>query len=449
MKSFDGNVEICAVGGFSEIGKNMTAIRYGNEAVICDMGLFLPKIINYVEAEQKKLNREKLIEIEAIPDDNVIESWKPFVKAIVLGHCHLDHIGAAPFLSQHYDCNIIGTPYSMEILKETLKDYSIKLPNKLIAMNVNSTIKISENLKIEFINMTHSTLQCAMVVIHTPLGQIVYANDYKFDSHPILGKKPNMARLKELGKKGKVLAVIVESLYANAHIKTPSEKVAREMLEDIMLGTENDGNLVVVTTFASHLARIKSIIDFGRKMKRKIVFMGRSLNKYIGAAEKLKLVNFFKYAEITNFAKQTKKKLKLIEQNRGKYLIVCTGHQGEPNSTLVRMASGEMGFRFRPGDQVIFASRVIPDPVNLANRTQLEATLEKHGVRIFSDIHASGHAAREDHRDLINILKPKHIIPAHADITKQTDIAELAVDMGYVVGENIHLMSNGQIIELG
>src|SRR3989344_1975274 len=119
MRYSDDKVEICAVGGYSEIGKNMTAIRYGNDVVICDMGLFLPKIISYVESDQRKLSREKLIEIEAIPDDNIIESWRPFVKAIILGHSHLDHIGATPFLAQHYDCDIIGTPYSIEILKET------------------------------------------------------------------------------------------------------------------------------------------------------------------------------------------------------------------------------------------------------------------------------------------------------------------------------------------
>lgn len=448
MRYIEDKVEICAVGGFSEIGKNMTAIRYGNEVVVCDMGLFMPKIIGYVESEQKKLSREKLIEIEAIPDDSLIDSWKSFVKAIVLGHSHLDHIGATPFLASHYDCEIIGTPYSIEILKEILKDYKIKLPNKLRVLNVNSSIKVSENITLEFINMTHSTLQCAMIIIHTPLGAIVYANDYKFDNHPVLGKKPNIGRLKELGKKGNVLAVILESLYAHAHIKTPSEKVAREMLSEIMLGTENQGNLVVVTTFASHLARLKSIIDFGRKMKRKIVFMGRSLNKYVGAAERLKLVNFSKQVEIIGFAKKAKKKLKQIEQSRDKYLIVCTGHQGEPNSMLMRMASGSMGFKFRKGDQVIFASRVIPDPINMANRKELEEELDRHGVRVFSDIHSSGHAAREDHRDLINILKPKYIIPAHADMTKQADIAELAVEMGYEVEKTIHLMSNGKLVEL-
>src|SRR3989338_8833416 len=448
MKYIESKIEICAVGGFSEIGKNMTAIKYGNEVVICDMGLFLPKIIGYVEAEQKKLSRERMIEIEAIPDDNIIEKWRHLVKAIVLGHSHLDHIGAAPFLAKHYNCDVIGTPYSIEILKEILKDYTIKLPNKLVTMNVNSSVKVSENIKIEFLNMTHSTLQCAMVVIHTPLGAIVYANDYKFDNTPILGKKPNIARLKELGKTKKVLAVIVESLYASQHVKTPSEKVAREMLEEIMLETKNQGNMVVVTTFASHLARIKSIVDFGRKMGRKIIFMGRSLDKYVKAAERIKIVNFSKYVEISGYKKQTGKRLKYIEQNREKYLIVCTGHQGEPNSTLVRMASGGMGFKFRPGDQVIFASRVIPDPINVANRIQLEELLDHQGVRVFCDVHTSGHASREDHRDLINMLKPRHIIPAHADITKQTDVAELAIEMGYAIGKNIHMMSNGQKIEL-
>lgn len=444
-------VEICAVGGYSEVGKNMTAIKVGNEVIICDMGFYLPEIIAYEEEGEvirRDFTKEKLLNINAIPDDRVIEDWLPYVKAIVLGHCHLDHIGAVPYMAKDYKCPIIGTPYTLEVLKTILRDERINIPNKFKPLNVNAKIRISDNITIEFINATHSTLQVVMMAIHTPAGIIVYANDYKFDKHPILGKKPNYARLKELGRGGNVIAVIMDALYSDAHMKTPSEKVAREMLNEVMLGTENRGHAVIVTTFASHIARLKSIIDFGLRMRRKIVLLGRSLHKYVSAAEKLNLVRFTKDAELIGRGKAAKRKLEAISKARDKYLIVCTGNQGEPNAMLTRITRNEMPFKFEPGDQVIFSSRTIPDPANIANRAKVEERLSRMGVRIFKDIHVSGHASREDHRDLITMLKPKHVIPAHGDVDKLTPLAKLATEMGYVLGQNVHIMRDGQLIEL-
>jgi len=444
-------VEICAIGGYSEVGKNMTAIKVGNEVIICDMGFYLPEIIAYEEEGEvvrRDLTKEKLLNINAIPDDRVIKEWQPYVKAIVLGHCHLDHIGAVPYMAKDYKCPIIGTPYTLEVLKTILRDERINIPNKFKPLNVNARIKISDKISIEFINATHSTLQVVMIAIHTPAGTIVYANDYKFDKHPILGKKPNYARLKELGRSGNVIAVIMDALYSDAHMKTPSEKVAREMLNEVMLGTENRGHAVIVTTFASHIARLKSIIDFGLRMRRKIVMLGRSMHKYVSAAEKLNLVRFTKDVELIGRSKAAKRKLEAISKARDKYLIVCTGNQGEPNAMLTRITRNEMPFKFKPGDQVIFSSRIIPDPANMANRAMVEERLSRMGVRIFKDIHVSGHASREDHRDLITMLKPKHVIPAHGDVDKLTPLAKLATEMGYVLGKDVHIMRDGQLIEL-
>lgn len=445
-------IEICAVGGYSEVGKNMTAIKYNNEVIICDIGFFMPAIIAYEEEGdvlRKNFNKENLLKINAIPDDSVIDNWKGMVKAIVLGHCHLDHIGAVPYMAPEYSCPVIGTPYTLEILRSILRDERLRIPNKLKPLNVNTKLRLTKDLTLEFINATHSTLQTTMIAIHTPEGVIVYANDYKFDEHPVVGKKPNILRLKELGNKHKVLAVIMDALYSNAHKKTPSEKVAREMLRDVLLGTENENNAVVVTTFASHIARLKSIIDFGKKLRRKIVFLGRSLQKYVSAAERLNLINFTKDIKLVYKSRAIKQALQDINKNRGKYLIVCTGNQGEPNAILTRIANHELPFNFKNGDHVIFSSRTIPEPTNIANRAYLENKLEKAGVRIFKDIHVSGHACREDHRDLINMLKPKHVIPAHGDVDKLTPLAKLAMEMGYVLGENVHILRNGQVLRLG
>src|SRR3989344_1538939 len=351
-------IEIAAVGGYDEVGKNMTAIKIDDEVIILDIGLFLPKIISYEENENKELSVKELIEIGAGPDDSIIEKWKNNVKAIVLGHAHLDHIGFAPYVANKYNCPILGTPFTLEVLKKIIEDKEIKVMNQIIPVNPNSSFKISKNITVEFINITHSTLQTAMIVIHTKYGDIVYANDFKFDNHPVLGKKPNYERLKELSKN--TICLIVDSLYSGLEQKTPSEKVAREMLSDVLLGTENKNNAIIITTFASHLARLKSIVDFGKKLRRKVVFLGRSLSKYCYAAKDANLIDF-KNVEIIGYAGKIKKKLKEIEKNgRSNYLVVVTGHQAEPGSVLVKMVNGNLPFNFLDGDHIVFACKVIP-----------------------------------------------------------------------------------------
>ena len=435
-------IEICTVGGYSEVGRNMTAIKVDNEVIILDMGICLPKIIDFEEegGDRSELNKKHMIKLGAIPNDNVIKSWQPLVKAIAIGHCHLDHIAAIPYLAPHYHASIFGTPYTIEVIRQMLIDEKFHIKNPLKSINPNSKVRVSKNLELEFINMTHSTLQAAMIAIHTKYGTIIYANDYKFDQTPVVGQKANVARLKEIGAKGNVIALIVDSLYSDLDAKTPSEKVAREMLKDVMLGTESSDNLIIATTFASQIARLKSIIDFGKKLNRKIVFLGRSLKKYTQAAENIKLVNFSKDVEIIGYARQIRRKLKEIEKHRTSYLIVCTGNQGEPRATLTRMASGELPFKFLSEDHIIFACRTIPEPKNIKNREKLEKNLKKFHVRIFKDIHVSGHAAREDQRDLINILKPKHIFPAHGGRDKQLPLFDLAKEMNY----KAHLMEDGK-----
>jgi ribonuclease J len=141
-----------------------------------------------------------------------------------------------------------------------------------------------------------------------------------------------------------------------------------------------------------------------------------------------------------------KKKFAQIAKNPSKYLIVCTGHQGEPKSVLSRVANGEFEFKLGKEDHVIFSCTIIPTALNKSNREMLEGKLRKAGVRIFRDIHVSGHAAREDLRDLINMVKPRHIIPAHGDIKMASALSELATEMGYKIGENVHIMQNGQMI---
>src|SRR3990167_4818317 len=237
--------------------------------------------------------------------------------------------------------------------------------------------------------MTHSTPHTVMIALHTKEGVILYANDFKFDLFPTLGKTPNFRRLEELGKQ-KVLALICDSTYASDARKMPSESIAKEMLKEVMLGIESKNKHVVVTTFSSHIARLNSIVEFGQKMNRKIVFMGRSMAKYVKAAEATGIANFTGKVEILKYSNQIRRRLKKISADRGKYLMVVTGHQGEPKSTLSKMMSPEFKFNLMPEDHVIFSCKTIPTPTNIENRKRLESDLKSRHVRIFKDVHESG-----------------------------------------------------------
>ncbi len=441
-------VEICSIGGYNEVGKNSTAIKIDDEVYVLDLGIHLENYIKYTQDEDLvSVEPKELMQAGAVPDISAIDDWKSKVKMILPTHAHLDHLGAIPYLANNFKVPIMCTPFTAEVLRGILTEDKIKLNSKIRSMSANSYFQASGNVKIEFVHMTHSTPHTVMIALHTKYGIILYANDFKFDLFPTLGKKPNFKRLEELGKQ-KVLALICDSTYAADARKMPSESVAKQMLREVMLGVESKNKHVVVTTFSSHIARLNSIVEFGQKMNRKIVFMGRSMAKYVRAAEATGIAKFTNKVEVLKFSGQIKRKLKKIAKDRGKYLMVVTGHQGEPKSTLAKMMNGELKFRFFSEDHIIFSCRTIPTPTNIANREKLEANLKNFNVRIFKDIHQSGHAAREDLRDLINLVKPQHIVPAHGELKMTSALADLAVEMGYKKGNNVHVMGNGERIKL-
>jgi ribonuclease J len=215
-----------------------------------------------------------------------------------------------------------------------------------------------------------------------------------------------------------------------------------------MLTTNNEKSAVVITTFSSHIARLKSIVDFSKRLGRQPLFVGRSLNKYVNAAINVKLCPFSKEIRLASYKKQVEKNLKRVNADRTKYVLVCTGHQGEPGSVLDRMSKSQLPFQLNFEDHVIFSSSVIPTEVNIKNRKALDDKLKKRGVRIFNNIHVSGHAGREDLRDFINMMKAEHIIPAHGDRDKLLPMVELCNELGYKTGKNVHLMQNGEHLKI-
>jgi ribonuclease J len=443
-------IEIATVGGYSEVGRNMTAVKYNDEVVLLDMGIHLERYINFKGDEDLEVfNTRELMRAGAIPDDSSIKDWRKKVVAIVPSHGHLDHIGAIPYMASRYDAPIIATPFTAAVIESILSDKKISLDNEIIVLKAGNKIKITDSITVEFINVTHSIPDTAIVVIHTPDGQVVYTNDFKFDNSPVIGDTPDYDRLTELGDNGHVAALILDSLYADTPRKTPSESLAKEMLKEVLLGVNSKGKGVVVTTFSSHIARLKSIVEFGSMMNRRIVFLGRSLARYVFAAQSIGIADFSKTVEIVPYKSLVTRALKRIDkEGRDKYLIVSTGHQGEPDAVLSRLADRRMGLKLNPDDHVIFSTAVIPSPLNMANRDALEAKLKEQKVRIFRDIHQSGHASREDHRDMIKMLRPRIIIPSHAPPEKTIHMAGLAEEMGYKLGRDVHIMKEGARLEV-
>jgi len=205
---------------------------------------------------------------------------------------------------------------------------------------------------------------------------------------------------------------------------------------------------MIVTTFSSHIARLKSIVEFGNKLNREVVFLGRSLNKYALAGKETGVAPFIRDVTLSKYRRQVERTLDRASKRRENYLVVCTGHQGESGSILERISRNQLPLKVDQEDNIIFSSSVIPTEVNVRSFADMEAKLKKRKARIFRDVHVSGHGGKEDLRDVVNLLKPQHIIPSHGELAKTLPMKELAIELGYKEGKDCHLMKDGDILEI-
>lgn len=438
-------IGIIAVGGYNEMGRNMTAIRVNEDIIIIDMGIRLDRVQIHEDVDIDRMHSLELIQMGAIPDDTIMNEVNGNVRAIVCTHGHLDHIGAISKLAHRYTAPIIATPYTTALIKhqiESERKFGVK--NNIVALKAGETLEITKDITLEFINTQHSIIDTVFAAIHTPSGAVVYACDFKLDRTPTIGEAPDFERLKQLGKEG-VIALITESTNAGRNGKTPSELIAHMMLKDVLLGTEEADVGMIVTTFASHIARMNSIVQFAEEMGRIPVLLGRSMERYVGTAYQLGYIDLPESVEIYGSRRDIDNALKkIMEEGKDKYLPVMTGHQGEPGAVLGRIANGETPFKIETGDRVIFSANVIPNPMTQANRYSLETKLKMKGARIYDNVHVSGHAYREDHWELLRMLKPEHVIPAHGTIQMHSEYIQMAEDAGYSLGDTLHLLRNGE-----
>ncbi|QGA82990.1 ribonuclease J [Halomicrobium sp. LC1Hm] len=444
-------VEIATIGGYEEVGRQMTAVRAGDDIVIFDMGLNLSKVLIHDNVETERMHSLDLIDMGAIPDDRVMSELEGDVKAIVPTHGHLDHIGAISKLAHRYDAPIVATPYTIELVKQQIKsEEKFGVQNDLVKMEAGGTMSIGDKNELEFVNVTHSVIDAINPVLHTPEGSVVYGLDKRMDHTPVLGDPIDMKRFREIGREGEgVLCYIEDCTNAGRKGRTPSESVARRHLKDVMTSIEDYDGGIVATTFSSHIARVKSLVEFADEIGRQPVLLGRSMEKYSGTAERLDFVDFPDDLGMYGHRKSVDRTFKRI-MNDGKenFLPIVTGHQGEPRAMLTRMGRGETPYELEDGDKVIFSARVIPEPSNEGQRYQSEQLLKMQGARLYDDIHVSGHLREEGHYEMLQALQPQNVIPAHQSMSGFAPYVSLCESQGYKLGRDLHATSNGNRITL-
>ena len=446
-------IEIYPIGGYSKVEGNSVLIKVEDEAVILDMGLTMDNYVQFQNSNQNlKSNTyyDELLKVDAVPDYYSVQEHLSSVKAIIPSHAHLDHVGAIPYGVKFFtNIEILGTPYTIAFLKKEIKNtgFNKYFKNNKISLKtfeLNSKYKVSNKITVEFIEVTHSIPDSAILAIHTPYGVVLYAVDYKFDEQPQLGNPPNYKRLKELGKEG-AKCLILESLYADCDIETPSEEDVKNEILNIFSKLDTTNKTIITSTFSSHIVRLKTLVDTGQKLGRKVCLLGRSLNTHSSLARELNITDLKSDTTIVSRFEEINNLLENVYADRDKYFLICTGHQGEEFSVLSRILDNWFDFSFSKEDIMLFSSSVIPTELNQASFSVLEGKMKNKGLNIIKDVHASGHAGLKDHKKMLEMVNPEFIVPAHAGHDKATYLQKLSEDTG--IGKTI-LTKNGDRITL-
>ncbi|REL39024.1 RNase J family beta-CASP ribonuclease [Rhodohalobacter sp. SW132] len=436
-------MKIYTIGGYNEVGKNMTAIEVRDEIVILDMGYDMEELID-MESEAESSATKNLIHSGVIPNDKEIYQQREKVKGIIIGHGHLDHVGAVAKMAGSYNCPIFASPYTMKIVEEQIRQDDKGVKNERVVLMPGNIHNLTSNFAIEFVKVTHSIPDTMLTILHTPEGRVAYGLDFRIDRKPVLGETVDFDRLNELGSEG-VKVLIGDSTRAGDQGTSSTESAVKEQLSYTLDQIYGEQSAVVVTTFSSHIERLKSILE-ANAGRRKVAFIGRSLKDYTLPARDLGYIDL-KNVKMASYRDEVNDLFEKITENRENWLIVCTGNQGESRSVLEKLSNDRYEFRLQAGDHVVFSTSTIPTLINMADRYRLERNLKNKKVTLHMDIHASGHGHREDLRLLIQTLKPEIMIPAHGDIQKLAEHATIAQEEGYILNQNLFICENGNVLE--
>ena len=399
----------CPLGGSGEIGMNMNLFAYGKPEnqkwIIVDIG------VTFAD--------DTMPGIDLIyPDPGFIIDKKDDLVGIVLTHAHEDHIGAIAHIWPKLKCKIYATPFTSVLITEKFKEKKIDITNFLKVVELNSTIKL-EPFKIEFVTLTHSILEPNGLKIETPVGNILHTGDWKCDPDPLIGQNINSKRLKEIGKEG-VITMICDSTNVFSEGRAGSELDVRKNMLKVMSRLKNR---IIITSFASNVARMETAIYCAEKTGRQIALVGRSMHRIYKAARQCGYLNNV----IEPIDPRDAKKIA-----RNKIVYLCTGSQGEPMGAMKRISNYTHPDVFiEKDDTVIFSSKIIPG--NEKKLYKLHNELVKEGIEVISEenefIHVSGHPNREDLRDMYNWIKPKSVIPVHGEHRHMLEHISFAKEM--------------------
>ncbi|MDQ3158645.1 MAG: ribonuclease J [bacterium] len=430
LTASDQQVKITFLGGMNDVGeKNTTVIEYQNDAIILDCGMNLGVDLPGINYE--------------IVDPSYIETIKHKIKAYVVTHGHLDHVGGLKHLVPKYPAPIYGSNFSMGIIEKSFADVPqgtemFKPQLETVNLDNHDKLKIGA-FDIEFIRITHSIPEAGSIAIGTPVGKIIATGDYRLDPEPLDEKPSDTKRLKELGDEG-VLMLLTESSYSDEEGRTPTEHTLQQSFIDVIKSSQGR---IFCAVFSSNMNRIQMIINAAVEDGRKIVLDGRSMMAYAEIAVRQGLLRVPKGTFVPMKSSGS------IPDDQ--LLIMATGGQGEPNAALQRMSEGTHNhIKLKAGDTVLVSSSPIPG--NEVRYDMIGNNLSKMGVHLYrhptheidgcGPLHVSGHARRDEMREMIQLTRPKFIIPNHGGHLRRKYHAELAVEEGWD-RKNVVLANNG------
>ena len=418
-------VRVTFLGGINEIGKNLTVFEYDGEMVIVDCGMTFPDAdmpgIDYV-----------------LPDFSFIERNAEKIKAVFITHGHEDHIGGLPYLLKTVNIPVYATRLTMGLIEGKLREHRIFKNAKLHTIKPGDVINVGK-FSFEAIHVNHSIPDAVAFAIRCDAGVIVHTGDFKIDNTPIDGGVIDFARLAQLGNEG-VLCLMQDSTNAEKAGYTPSEKKVGETLEHLFVRAEK--KRIIVASFSSNIHRIQQIIDASHKMGRKIFLSGRSLENVTSVSRDLGYLN------VPDGLILTIDHLKNYRDEE--IVIITTGSQGEPMSALTRMATGEHK-KVTVGDNDFVIISATPIPGNEKTVANTINELMKLGAEVIYEkslgIHVSGHAAQEELKLMMNIVRPRFFIPVHGEQKHMRKHADLAKCVG-IPEKNIHVPELGEMVSV-
>ena len=421
-------LKIYALGGLNEIGKNLYCYEYGSDILVVDCGMGFPG--------------DEMYGVDAvIPDVSWLVQNRQKLRAIVLTHGHEDHIGALPYVMQALDAPVpvYCTRLTAGLCQIKLAEHGLLEKVKLVTLEAGERFEAG-CFSVELIHVNHSIADAVALAITTPLGVVVHTGDFKIDVTPIQGGMIDLARLGELGKQG-VLALLADSTNVERPGYTPSERTVGASLDQIF--AKNTDKRISIATFSSNVHRVQQIIYAAEKYGRKVVINGRSMVNIVNVAMDL---GYMHAAPTTIIDINDIKRY-----NPEQLVIVCTGSQGEPMSSLYRMAfSDHSKIELSDNDVVVISANAIPGNEKLVNNIINELFRKGATViydAIVADVHVSGHACQEELKTMHALTRPKYFMPIHGEYKHLATHKKLATDMGEAP-DHIFISEIGKVLEI-